>query len=106
MALQEFKVGEDSIWIEVSDQSVAGAAASSEIQMENTSVAKQIQDLPEYIRKTVSIMTSPVRAAFEGAGASEWSMELNIGIKGGVGIPFIANGETDAAIKVVAKWKK
>ena len=64
------------------------------------------QDLAKHIEDLVATLSSPVQAAFKGSGAEEWSMEVNVGFKGETGLPFIAKGEANAAVKVMAKWKK
>jgi hypothetical protein len=33
-------------------------------------------------------------------------MEITLGFKGETGVPFVAKGEANAAVKVIAKWSR
>jgi hypothetical protein len=64
------------------------------------------RDMGDRIRDLVGVLTMPVQAAFEGSGAEEWTIEVNLGFNGETGLPFVAKAETNASVKVSAKWKK
>jgi hypothetical protein len=105
MALKEVSLGGKTILVEVVELPVEGREGPSE-RFENTSVREKVGDLADSIRDLVEVVTAPARAAFEGSQAEEWAIELNIGFKGESGLPFIAKGEANAAVKITAKWKK
>ena len=60
----------------------------------------------ERIRGLVGVLTAPIQQALEGAKAAEWTLEVTMGLKGETGLPFIAKGEANGAVKVTAKWTK
>jgi hypothetical protein len=64
------------------------------------------QDMGDRIRDLVGVLTMPVQAAFEGSGAQEWAIEVSLGFNGETGLPFVAKAQTNASVKVSAKWKK
>ncbi len=103
MALKQVMIGGKQIWIEVVE--LQADTASGE-RFKETSVTEKIGDLADVIRDIVGVVTEPVYAAFEGSRAAEWSMELNLGFKAEGGVPFVAKGETNASVKITAKWKK
>jgi hypothetical protein len=105
MALKQVSLGGKNIWIEVAELPVEGGVAQGD-RFENTSVREKVGDLADSIRDLVEVVTAPARAAFEGSQAEEWAIELNIGFKGETGLPFVAKGEANAAVKITAKWKK
>jgi hypothetical protein len=101
MALENVMVGGKSVLVEVAELEMEGGAGAG---FEYTALSGG--DVADHIRDLVGALTAPVRAAFEGAGAEEWSLGINFGFKGETGVPFIAKGEANAAVKVTAKWKK
>ncbi len=64
------------------------------------------QDMGKRISGLVGVLTAPVRRSLAAAGAAEWTMEISLGFKGETGVPFVAKGESNAAVKVTAKWAK
>ncbi len=107
MALKEIKVGGKTILVEIAELPLEGKAVGKQAgRFEGTSVRGKVEDMAEDIRDLVGVLTAPVQAAFEGSGAEEWSVEINFGFKGETGLPFVAKGEANAAVKVTAKWKK
>ncbi|MCG6861446.1 MAG: hypothetical protein LJE70_09265 [Chromatiaceae bacterium] len=62
------------------------------------------RDMGDRIRDLVGVLTMPVQAAFEGSGAQEWAIEVNLGFNGETGLPFVVKAETNASVKVSAKW--
>lgn len=102
MTLKNIMVGGKAVLVEVAELEVEGGATDAGFEY----TAFSGGDVAERIRDLVGVLTAPVRAAFEGSGAEEWSLEVNFGFKGETGVPFIAKGEANAAVKVTAKWKK
>lgn len=102
MGLKGVMVGGKAVLVEVTELEVEGGAVGTDYEY----TALSGGDIADRIRDLVGVLTAPVRAAFEGAGAEEWSLEVNLGFKGETGVPFIAKGEANAAVKVTAKWKK
>ena len=100
MALKEIKVGGNPVLVEVTVLDMEGREG-----FEYTSKDEN-EDMAERIEGLVSVLTAPVQTAFTGAGADEWSLEVNVGFKGETGLPFVAKGEANAAVKVTAKWKR
>lgn len=105
MTLRQVTLGGKTILVEIADLPVEGGAGPSE-RFENTSVREKVGDLADSIRDLVEVVTAPARAAFAGSQPEEWAIELNIGFKGESGLPFVAKGEANAAVKITAKWKK
>ncbi len=107
MALREILVDGKSILVEVTDLPVEGQPVTREAdRFENTSANDKVDDLAGHIENLVAVLSKPVLAAFKGSGAEEWTLEVNLGFKGETGVPFVAKGEANAAVKVTAKWKK
>jgi hypothetical protein len=104
MALREISINDEPILIEVTDLQIEGQPDSG--RFEFTDATKKIGDMKERLDQMIKGLTAPVQDALRGAGADEWTLEISIGFKGGTGLPFIASGEANAALKVSAKWKK
>lgn len=104
MALREITIDNQKIWVEVADLEIEGQPAGN--RRENTSRAQQLGDMRGRLDQVLQVVTAPVQAALRTAGAAEWSIEISIGFEGGVGVPFLASGEANAALKVTAKWTK
>lgn len=106
MALREITVNGQPILVEVADLTVENQPATSAgDRFEYTSATDRIGDMKDRIDPIVKALAAPVQAAFQAAGAAEWTMEISIGFKGETGIPFLAAGEANAAVKVSATWK-
>ncbi len=106
--LQQINLGGTLVWVEVSD---IGHASAGSDPFERTSagagdLAEQAsQQLAKAdIGPTLQAVFEPVHRALSGTGPQEVTVELSIGIKGGLGF-FIASGEANASLKVSAKWK-
>ena len=112
MALREITIDGQPILVEVADLSVENAVTHETLatrgggRFEYTDATDKISDMKDRLDHLVKALTAPVQNAFKGAGADEWSLEISIGFKGETGLPFIASGEANAALKVSAKWKK
>ncbi len=113
MALREILVNGKPLLVEVSPLEQEGGgnavpAARARGRHEYTDARGERSggehDLADRIRDLVAVVTAPVQAAFEGSGAAEWTLEVNVGFKGETGLPFVAKGEANAAVKVSAKW--
>lgn len=102
MALKEIEIDGQPILVEVTALEVEGGGGAG--RWEHTS--KGDQDMGQRISDLVGVLTAPVRRSLETAGAAEWTMEITLGFKGETGVPFVAKGEANAAVKVTAKWAK
>lgn len=106
MALNQFSINGKTVWIEVADiKAEGGQTAGQDGQFQYTSASKKLADLAETLRDLIGAVTTPVQSALESSKPEEWSLEFNIGFKAETGLPFIAKGEANAAVKVTAKWK-
>jgi len=108
MALKEIQVGDQTILVEVSDLFVqGGAAGAAGGRFQETAASEAVpEDIGERVSGLVRAMTAPIQQALKTAEAAEWTLELTLGFKGESGIPFIAKGEANGAVKVTAKWTK
>jgi hypothetical protein len=106
MALREIKVGGQTILVEVIDLTVEGQTPGAGGRFEDTSATDKLGDMGGRVSDLLKAMTTPVQAALKAAAADEWTLEVCLGFKGETGVPFIASGEANAAVKVTAKWKK
>tara|TARA_B100001105_G_C22393526_1_gene445599 strand:- start:2520 stop:2867 length:348 start_codon:yes stop_codon:yes gene_type:complete len=114
MGVRTIRIGGQDVLVEVQplqpDDELAAVdglpAQVGEVIMEPVSVARELKDAGERIKSIVEAVAQPVAAALGAIDADEWGLELSLGFKGGVGIPFLANGEANGALKVTAKWKK
>jgi hypothetical protein len=118
MSVQHVRIGDLTVLVETvpvdsadelatADGAGAGAPSSrGGVDMEGTSVESTLRDTAERIRCTVAAVVAPVADAMQGVRPHEWTVEMSIGFKGGAGIPFVANGEANGAVKVSAKWKR
>lgn len=104
MALKEIKVDGQPILVEVTDLPVeAGAGGKGGGDFEYTAAPA---DMGERVSGLVGVLTAPIQRALAGAQAAEWTLEVSMGFKGETGLPFIARGEANGAVKVTAKWTK
>ena len=106
--VQQINLGGTLVWVEVSDigRTSAGADPFDRTSAGAGEMAEQAsQQLAKAdIGPTLLAVFEPVHRALAGTGPEEVSVELSIGIKGGIGF-FIASGEANASLKVSAKWK-
>lgn len=74
---------------------------------ELTSTATKTIDALKALKGMLGGVFDSVHEAIRERSPDEWSVELNIGFKGKVdAIPVIVSGESNASIKVLAKWVK
>lgn len=107
MALREITLGDQAILVEVADLEVEGQAPGGAGEgFEYTSLSGEVGDVKDRIYQLVKTLAAPIREALKDAAADEWSLKVCLGFKGQTGLPFIASGEANAAVKVTAKWKK
>lgn len=114
MGVQTIRIGGQNVLVDIQpitpDDAVPAEASHPShvggVPMEDVSVAQDLADAGQRIRSIVAAVTAPVASAMNAIGADEWGIELSLGFKGGAGIPFLANGEANGALKVSAKWKK
>ncbi|MCP4109635.1 MAG: hypothetical protein GY749_29630, partial [Desulfobacteraceae bacterium] len=101
-----------SIFVEMEEadlpESVQGKQADDLPEgAEETSAAEKVYDAMQLLKKTLSSAAETVHEGIQKAEPDEWTLELNIGFKGKANpVPVILSGESNAAIKVTAKWFK
>jgi hypothetical protein len=75
--------------------------------VELTSASKKLEQTAELLKNAIRGTAEIVNEGIQKTRPYEWGLELNIGFKGKANaIPVILSGETDANIKVTAKWKR
>lgn len=104
--IEPLKFGDETIYIEVSDVERHGVARQDEDGLEDVNALDDIVDAAEQIRGTIKALAKTVQAALVESQPKEWTLEINLGFKGSAGIPFLAQGEANGAVKVTAKWQK
>lgn len=105
--LEAIEINGTTVWVEVEDQLTSGdgrraftAAGNRERGVDEA--ANQIARVD--LNRTLKAIIEPVHAALKEAKPEEVSVELNLGLKGEVGI-FVAKSEGNASLKITAKWK-
>jgi len=75
--------------------------------------AKPVSAAVDYIKEKASTVGEILEAVVSEVDNStkqlrpdEWSVELSLGFAGENSIPYIAKGEINSSVKVIAKWKK
>lgn len=68
-------------------------------------IANRLDGIGELIVSLCTDMHNRVSKKIGDAKPNEWSLEFGIKLGGGVGIPVVANGSAEGALKVVAKWQ-
>ena len=59
-----------------------------------------------HLKDNIAVIAEQVKQALAEHQPEEWGVEFHIGFKAEGGIPFIAKGEANSALKISAKWKK
>lgn len=73
---------------------------------EPTGVMEDVIDALGQMRENIRTLATEVHQAFQENKPQEWTLEFSIGFKGKANpIPFIVQGEANAALKVTATWK-
>lgn len=116
MALKAIEVDGETILVEVTDLELEralepGAGQSGgdgrwEPTAKTPGGAADDPDMGRRISALVGVLSAPVQRSLARAGAAEWTMEITLGFKGETGVPFVAKGEANAAVKVTARWGK
>jgi len=83
----------------------AGDGHRDQVRFENVSLSGDAVEAARRMETTLRAVLEPIQRAGKGLGVNEWTVELSFGFKGSAGIPFVANGEANGAVKVSAKWK-
>lgn len=105
--IEALKFGDQTIYVEVAEvEQEPSQRGGDSGDYEYTSATSELIDAGERIRSTISALAATVQQALVGAKPAEWGVEITIGFKGKAGIPFIAEGEANGAVKVSAKWKR
>lgn len=104
--IQPLKFGDETIYVEVSNVEQQGETPAQQDQWSDVNALDDIRDAGTQFHSTISALCATVQAAVKNSQPDEWTLEINLGIKGSAGIPFITQGEANGAVKVTAKWKK
>ncbi|OAI13508.1 MULTISPECIES: CU044_2847 family protein [Methylomonas] len=104
--IEALKFGDETIYIEVSDVEARGGASHGDKDLQDVNALDDIVDAAEQIRGTIKALAKTVQGALAESQPKEWTLEINLGFKGSAGIPFLAEGEANGAVKVTAKWQK
>ena len=106
--IQPLKFGDETIYIEVSEVEELGQADRKQGAdgFEEVNALDKVKEAGNQVHDTIKALSKTVQSALTEAEPSEWSIEINLGFKGKAGIPFVAEGETNGTVKVIAKWKK
>lgn len=74
---------------------------------EQVSPVNDIIDTVQVLKNTLQGIVNTVHDGIKKNQPDEWTLELNIGFKGKVNpIPVLLSGESNAALKLSATWKK
>ncbi len=103
--IEALKFGDEVIYVEVSEIEQTGVKPAASAY-ENTSTESDLMASGEQVGRTIQALATTLHKALYSAAPEEWTLEINLGFKGQAGIPFIAQGEANGAIKVTAKWKR
>jgi hypothetical protein len=74
--------------------------------LEHTSVKDKMITAADAVRDTIAALAETVQQGLAALEPDEWKLELNLGFKGKTGLPFVAEGEANGAVKVCATWKR
>ena len=103
--IQALKIGDQTIYVEVSEVDQQSAAGVEDDGLEDVNALDDVVDAAASIRGAVSSLCETIQAALAENPPKEWTLELNLGFKGKGGIPFLAEGEANGAVKITAKWQ-
>ncbi|PPC90459.1 MAG: hypothetical protein CTY34_07705 [Methylobacter sp.] len=107
--IQPLKFGDEIIYVEVSEVEQKGDLPQKENRQENVNAAETLNkviDAGTQVHNTIKGLCSTLQEAVKDSQPDEWSLEINLGIKGTAGIPFVTQGEANGAVKITATWKK
>lgn len=110
--IEPIQTADGVIYVQIADATpVAAPRARQGTAMpdgaEATSAQTLVTDTLTLVRQQITTVSTLVAQAFDKSAPDEWSVEISIGFKGkATPVPFLASGEADAALKIVAKWKK
>ena len=111
--LESMLIGGQTVWVEVTDVvaertravTTKTAKTSRAAKTAKTSAGELAGDLTKVdIARTLSALVGPIREGLKAIAPDEVSVELNLGLKGEVGV-FVAKSEGSASLKITAKWK-
>lgn len=103
--IKALELGGQTIYVEVAEveQPVEAIARDG---FQKATAANRLVSTGEQVRGTISALAVMVHEALSSAKPAEWTLEINIGFNDKTGIPFIAEGGANGAVKISAKWKK
>ena len=101
-----------SVFVEMEEADLPGSTQAGQADdlsegAEKTNADKKIKNAMQMLENTLSVAADTVYEGIRKAEPKEWTLELNIGFKGKANpVPVILSSESNAAIKVTAKWFK
>jgi hypothetical protein len=107
--IEPFEFHGKTIYIEVTDAQLGLSVASGQglpDDMEYTGLKDKAITAADAVRDTIAALAKTVHQGLGGLAPDEWKLEVNLGFKGKTGLPFVAEGETNGAVKVSATWKR
>ena len=101
------------IYIEVTEAQVDRVVAPPGVSdqelpdyIEYTGVQDKVIAAADAVRDTIAALAETVHQGLAALKPDEWKLEVNLGFKGKTGLPFVAEGEANGAVKVSATWKR
>ena len=73
--------------------------------MEYSSLQDKMVSAGDAVRDTIAALAETVHQGIAHLAPDEWKMEVTLGFKGETGIPYVAEGEANGAVKVSVTWK-
>jgi hypothetical protein len=111
--IEPFELQGKIIYIEVTEAEVEPGlvlppASEPELpsHMEHTSARDKLVSAGDAMRDTIAALAETVHQGIAHLAPDEWKMEVTLGFKGKTGIPYVAEGEANGAVKISATWKR
>lgn len=105
MATKKILVNGTELWVEVDGPTSAPSAAAAGL-VERGGPVEAVRDMGQDLQNLLAAVTGPIKQALDANAPETWSIELSLGFKADGGVPFLAKGEANAAVKLSATWKK
>jgi Trypsin-co-occurring domain 1 len=103
MATKKVLVNGIELWVEVEGTPTAASAGLVE---RGGGPVEAVRDMGQDLQNLLAAVTGPIKQALDANAPDTWSIELSLGFKADGGVPFLAKGEANAAVKLSATWKK
>jgi hypothetical protein len=111
--IEPFEFRGKTIYIEVTEAQLdrepallAGSGQELPDYLEPTAVKDKVIAAGDIVRDTIAALAETVHQGLATLEPDEWKLEVNLGFKGKTGLPFVAEGEANGAVKVSATWKR